>query len=523
MQNGDNKYLARLGVLFLFALYFIPLATIVVISFDFNKDIFLHVSSNLLDDYIRDSFRLLFTSLVFALPLGVISGWLVATYRFTGRNFFRWGLLLPLALPSYICGYSLVGWFESTDSNISWIRAYPLLSAGMIFALGLYPYLYIFCKNSFELSTRSFYETASIHGKSSSAIFFKVYLWIAMPAIVAGASLISMEVLADFGLVSYFGVSTFTSGIFRVWNNLNDIGTATMLGIILVICEIFFISLEKYNRKKMKYYNISSSTNVPMKIQLRGTKNVVALLFCLLPITLGFFLPISQLISWTSESTKSLNSLELPTLVANSLLLGAGSALVIVSLSFAIVSSIRLLKNKLLASTSYIFSMGYAFPGIVIAISISAISSQLDNSISSITLIFSGSIAMLIYCFMVRFTSISFNSLDSSMQQVKPSMEEQMKLQGMRNRDIWFSLYLPILKKPLLFTFMIVFIEIIKELPATLILRPHFFNTLSVRAYELISDEQVVAAAPISLCLVAVGLVFVYLISRLDKEGNYVS
>ena len=531
MLNGSSFRVASfVGGALLLLIFLIPISAIVFIGTGADFQILVHVSKNLLDDYIRGSIVLLLLSLSVAMPIGVIGAWLIATCRFTGRNIFKWGLLLPLAIPSYICGYSLFGWFESTGEDLSLIRNYPLAGAGIIFGLCLYPYLYILCKNSFELVTKSYYENAVLLGRTPFVIFIKIYGWITIPAVVAGSALIGMEVLADFGLVSYFGLSTFTTGIFRVWNSFNDVGTATLLGIILVSCELYFLYIERRNRTKMKYYNVNRPGK-PISFHLTGYKNIVAFLFCLFPILLGFVLPLMQLIEWAIESKNVWASTELIQLIFNSVILSSGSALCILIVGCLLVMVIKTSKNKAVTSLVHFFSLGYALPGIVIAISISAISSSLDKQFSTLfsyfsisyTAIFSGSLLMLGYCYMMRFTPIAFNSIESAVNLIKPSMYEQMDMQGKKKRDKINSVFLPILKGPLLFSFIFLFIEIIKELPATLVLRPYFFNTLSVKIYELISDERLSESAPFALCLVGLGLIFVYLMSKFDSERKYVS
>ena len=521
MPNGVSRLAPHIPRAIIMALFIAPAIALVAIGLQYSGATASHVFNNLFDDYVRGSIKLLLIALVVALPIGVISGYLIARYDFIGKKFLSVGLLLPLAIPSYIMGYSVIGFFESHTDNFS-VQTYPHVAVGVLFGVNLYPYLYVLCKSSFSQQPQEYEEISRLHGNSSSFSFFAITLPIAWPAVIIGCALIGMEVLADFGLSKIFGLTTFTTGIFRVWNNMNEVGTATLLAIILVLCELTLIIIEKRQRARLKYYQTGITGRKSPRV-LRGSKNIFAFLFCCLPIVVGFLLPVYQLAAWSLTLEDFTGMGELASLTFNSIFLSAAAAFLMIVIGGMVVS---LFKNRTL------ITYGYALPGIVVAIAISGIASIIDKTAFFSWLrswpfftsfLFSGSLIMLFYAYHIRFISLSVQSLESSLALIKPSMVEQLSLHRIGRLTRLRNFYLPVLKQPILFTSLILFIEVIKELPATLMLRPLDFNTLAVRVYELINDERLIEAAPLSLTLILCSLLPVFLLGFAVQEKRYVS
>ncbi|MDI9347730.1 MAG: iron ABC transporter permease [Methylacidiphilales bacterium] len=500
-----------------------PIVSLVTIGLGFDLDNTIHVASTLLDDYIRGSLRLLVVALLVAVPIGVLCGFLIAQYQFTGARFFRFALLLPLAIPSYITGYSFMGFLESNQPNLSIIRSYPYSSVGIIFGLSLYPYLYMLCLNSFSLQQRSYYEIGKLQGQSQLSLFLTISLKIAFPSVVIGSSLIGLEVLSDFGLSKIFGLSTFTTGIFRVWNNMNDVHTATLLSLCLVSISLLLLSLEKKQREKINYYHIGTNTE-HHRTTLHGFANLGAVLFCSLPLVLGFGIPVYQLLEWSSHIDNFDKYIALIEITATSVAIALISTILLMSLGLILVNRTWQKKKFIENQINPLSTFGYALPGLVVAISISGIASWLDDKfIRLLGFAFSGSVMMLCYAYIIRFIAVSYQSIEASMQHIKPSMQEQYLILNPSKLSLWRGLYFPLLKDPLFFTAILIFIEVIKELPATLMLRPLDINTLSVRVFELVNDERLIDSAPLSLTLISLGLISVFILNFLTLDNRYVS
>jgi iron(III) transport system permease protein len=489
-----------------------------------------------LSDYVFGSLQLMLGVAIITLLLGIGSAWLVTQYRFFGSGFFNWALLLPLAMPTYITAYSYTGLLDVAGPVQSAIRSSLGLSfndywfpeirsmGGAIFVMSfvLYPYVYMLARASFIDQSKSLSDAGQLLGLSRRQSFFRITLPIARPAVIAGVSLALMETLADYGAVSYFSVSTFTTGIFRTWYGLDSVQTAAQLSLMLLMFVIVLITVEKNSRKKARYHDKSRGKSALPK-QLDGRKQLVAFVLASIPLLLGFVIPVSQLAIWAIQTHEQLFETSFWVLVMNTLTLATITSILALILALILAYGHRIVGKPVTRLALRLGHLGYAIPGTVIAVGTLIPLARLDNQIDawfranfdiSTGLLISGSIAALIIAYLVRFLAVSLNAIESSLSSIALTMDQAARSLGLSPLQILRKVHIPMLKTGLFTGLLVVFVDVMKELPATLILRPFNFNTLAVRAYELASDERLADASLASLAIVLVGLVPVILLSR---------
>ncbi|MFT5572229.1 MAG: iron(III) transport system permease protein [Cryomorphaceae bacterium] len=524
------------------SLILFPLLTLLWLSFSGTQELWAHLSSTVLSDYVLGSLQLMFGVAILTLLLGIGSAWLVTQYRFVGSGFFNWALLLPLAMPSYITAYSYTGLLDVAGPVQSTIRSTLGLSfndywfpeirsmGGAIFVISfvLYPYVYMLARASFTDQSKSLSDAGQLLGLSRRQSFFRITLPIARPAVIAGLSLALMETLADYGTVSYFSVSTFTTGIFRTWYGLDSVQTAAQLSLMLLMFVIVLLTVEKSSRKKALYHD-KSRGRAALPKQLAGSKQLVAVILASTPLLLGFIIPVSQLVFWAIQTHAQLFEASFWVLIRNTLMLASITALLALVLALILAYAHRIVGKPITRIALQIGQLGYAVPGTVIAVGTLIPLARLDNQIDawfrvnfdiSTGLLISGSIGALLIAYLVRFLAVSLNAIDSSLSSIAQSMDHTARSLGLSPLQILRRVHIPMLKTGLFTGLLVVFVDVMKELPATLILRPFNFNTLAVRAYELASDERLADASLASLAIVLVGLVPVILLSRGITSGQ---
>ena len=397
----------------------------------------------------------------------------------------------------------------------------------------LYPYVYLLTRNAFSEQSASFREASHILGVGLQKTFLSIAVPLARPAIIAGLTLVVMETLADYGTVQYFGVATFTTGIFRTWFGFGDRIAATQLASILLLCVFAVILIERYSRRSVKYQNLTHSKK-NWRYPLAGTKSLLALLFCSAPIALGFIIPAIQLSSWSIHTAPNIIDSSFFTLIFNTILLAIIVALIVVCAATLFTYGKRVSTNYFVPYAVNMSAMGYAVPGIIIAVGVLLPFAWLDNTIDawlqssfgiSSGLILTGTLAALVFAHVVRFLAIGLNSVESSMTKIHRSVDDAAQLLGQGTFDRFRNIHLPLIHSGILTAALLVFVEVIKELPATLVLRPFNFNTLAVRTYELASDERLADSACSALLIVAVGILPILILnrsitSRGDKHGT---
>ena len=522
------------------ALVVFPLATLFVLSFDGiingNADVWSHLSNTVLSDYVTGSLSLMAGVALLTLVLGIGSAWLVTQYDFAGVRIFNWALLLPLAMPTYITAYSYTGLLDVAGPVQSLIRDSFSLSFGdywfpeirstggaiFIMSFVLYPYVYLLARASFIEQSNHLQDAAQLLGSSKRHVFFNVTLPIARPAIVAGLSLALMETLADYGAVSYYGVSTFTTGIFRTWYGLDSVQGAAQLALMLLMFIIVLMTLEKQSRNKSHYHDKNRGEKSAL-VRLTGTKQLLAISLASLPLLIGFIIPVAQLLIWAIQTYEQLFEVSFWVLVKNTLSLALITAAIALTLALFVAYANRIIASKLTSFAHSVIKLGYAIPGTVIAVGTLVPLARLDNQIDawfrqnfdvSTGLLISGTIAALVIAYLVRFLAVALNTVDSGLSSIPSNMDQAARSLGFTPIKVMQKVHIPMLKTSLLTALLLVFVDVMKELPATLILRPFNFNTLAMRAYELASDERLADASLASIAIVLVGLLPVILLTR---------
>jgi len=496
-----------------------------------------HLVDTVLLEYVVNSLWLMFGVTLGAGSIGVTTAWLTSMYRFPGRDLLSWLLLLPLAMPAYIIAYTYTGMLDVSGPLQVWIREAFGLSYGqywfpevrsvsgaiIMFSLVLYPYVYMLARAAFIGQSICVLEVSRTLGCNRWASFSKVAVPLARPAIVAGLSLALMETLADFGTVQYFGVSTFTTGIYRTWFGMFDAVAAAQLSAILLFFVFGLIMLERWSRRRAHFHHTTNRYQRLPDIPLSRGAAAAALIACILPLLFGFIVPTVQLITWALQTWNVMLDHRFFDLVWHSFTLAAGAALVALIPALVLAYGNRINPSRAMRFFSRLSSMGYAIPGTVIAVGVLIPFGALDNMINdfsrtrydmTVGLFFSGTVFILLFAYTVRFLSVSLQSVEAGLDKVSPSMDDAARSMGSNRTTVLRHVHLPIIKGSLLTATVIVFVDVMKELPATLILRPFDFNTLAVRAYELASDERLADSSTAALAIVAIGIIPVILLSR---------
>ena len=521
----------------------LPVIVIAASVFLSSGDIWQHLYDTVLAEYVANSLLLAFGVGCLALPLGVIPAWLVTLYRFPCSRQLEWALLLPLAMPAYIIAYTYTGMLDVAGPLQSWLRAafawqygdywFPdirsLPGAVLMLSLVLYPYIYLLARAALLEQSASVVEVARTLGVRPAGVFFKVLLPLARPAIIVGLSLVLMETLADYGTVQYFGVATFTTGIFRTWFGLGSSIAAAQLSALLMLFVLFLIILEQYSRRQSRYHDTSTRYNRLEQKHLRGLRGLPALVVCALPVLFGFVIPSGQLLIWGMQTWRTSMDGGFFAIVMNSIELALITAVLAALLALAVSCARRQQPGIMTNSFNRLLGMGYAVPGAVIAVGVLIPFTWLDRNLShwigllSDTdpgLLLSGTIAILVFAYLVRFLALSLNTVDAGLAKIKPSMDEAGKSLGLSGFRLLRRVHIPILRGSLLTAVLLVFVDVLKELPATLILRPFNFNTLAVRTYELANEERLADAASPALAIVLAGIIPVIILSRAISQSR---
>ena len=513
----------------------IPIITVFSSFFQITGDYVSVLKNTFLLDYIYNSLILLIGVLTLTFIIGVGCAYLVSFYKFPGVNFFKWALILSFAVPAYIYAYSLTAFFENYGTAFSILKNLlgegnynahipkfdGMLGAIISISFSLFGYVYVLTRASFHYQSQNLLELGKNLGFSKQKSFFKIILPSARPAIVAGLSLVAMETLSDFGSVSFFGVSTLTTGIYNAWISFDDLTLANRLSSYLLIFILGLFILENLSRKKAQYHT-SSKGGFKSKsvIQLSGYKSITASLFCIAVFFLSFLFPVFQMLYWTIIFPKHLLDLNLIQLFSNTILLVFLACCVLIFLAFISNYGSRVSKSKFLDTLNTFSISGYAIPGIILAVAFITFISWLDlNMINylgteSIKSIFIGSILGLVIIYFIRFYSLANNGIKSGYLKINYSIDESAYLLGYSKFKTFRNIHLPYLKNSVLLIGILLTIEIIKELPITLIMRPFNFETFATKAYIYASQDLLEAAAAPSLLLILIASCFILITSR---------
>ena len=523
----------------IFLVFLSPLLVVVASLFGNYSDNWNHLLTYVLSSYVFNSLFLIFGVSIIASILGVGSAWIVSNYNFLGKSFFEWALILPLAVPPYILAYTFTGLFDSYGSANNLVRElfslnsnyifFPnirnIYGAIIVFSFTLYPYIYLATRMALINQSRSILEVGKTLGLNKLGIVFKLALPMIRPAIIAGLMLVIMETLSDFGAVEHFAIPTFTTGIFRTWYGLYDLQTAMQLSSLLLIFVIFFIFIERLSRKNISYTSGSPIYGEIMKVKLKGYKNILAFLICLIPLLVGFVLPILELSNWAINYKLDFFNEDFLKNSANTIYLAVIAAIFCTFLTLLMNFSIRVQKNNFLFFMSSSLTLGYAIPGLILAIGIMQIFNFLDNYFFStlFNFVLTGSILGLVIAYIIKAYALSNSVIEPAYLRVSPYMDDIAKTLNASNLKLLKNIHLPLLKTSFLTSIVLVISEVIKELPATLILRPFNFDTLAVSTYIYASEERMYEAAAPSIAIVLVGLIPIYFLTktiRSSRPGN---
>ena len=513
----------------------IPIITVFISFFETTGNYSSILKETFLYEYISNSIFLLSGVLLITFIIGVGSAYLVTFYSFPGVNFFKWALILSFAVPAYIYAYSLTAFFENYGTaftilknvfgNVNYNSKIPkfdgMLGAIISISFSFFGYVYVLTRASFHYQSQNLIELGRNLGFSKQKSFFKIILPSARPAIVAGLSLVAMETLSDFGAVSFFGISTLTTGIYNAWLSFDDLALANRLSFYLLIFILGLFILENISRKKAQYHSLlkdgfKSKTVIPLK----GYKSFLAFFFCLFVFFSSFVFPVLQMLYWSIIFPKHFIDLNVLDLFLNTILLVFLSSCVLISLAIISNYSNRVSKSKFLEILTTFSISGYALPGIILAVAFITFISWLDNNVinffglSTIKSIFIGSILGLVLVYFVRFYSLACNGIKSGYLKINYSIDESAYLLGYSKLKTFTNIHIPYLKNSILLIGILIAIEIIKELPITLIMRPFNFETFATTAYIYASQDLLEAAAAPSLFLIIIASFFILITSK---------
>ena len=535
-------YNDRIILLFIISIVVIPILTVFSFLFFPSNELWIHLRATLIDDYIFNTiFITLFVSL-FTTIIGVTTAWLVVMYDFPGRHVFKWLLVMPIAIPAYISAYIYAGLtepsgflFDFLDINFnlgkelfSLVDIRNIYGSIFILSISLYPYIYLLCYSSFREQSYCALEVGKSLGLNDMESFNRIALPLARPAIVAGLSLVMMESLAEFGTMDYYGVATFTTGIYRTWFALGDESSALHLASILLSFVFLLIIMEKYSRGSRKYYHSSQKNKTPLEMRLYGKKAILSTLWCLAIALLGFIIPIFQLIIWLFETFDYALRDSFLNIVFNSIFISSISAVLIVLISIYASYKNRVMNDKFTNFALKIFSLGYSIPGVVIAVGIIIFVTSLDDIQSFLfdepIYFFSGSLVALFIAYLVRFSTLSHNATEAGLSKIKRNIDLTLNTFHLSPITSLRRVHIPMMKTTIITSLILVFVDIIKELPATLILRPFNFDTLAINVYELALSEQLMYIASPSLMLIIIGLIPVIILINntiIEKDEKF--
>ncbi len=515
--------------IFITILVTIPLFTIFLSFLGSTSEYFIILVNSFLSEYIFNTVFILLGVLILSFCFGFFSAYLVSFFSFPGVEFFKWALILSFAIPAYVYAYSLTAFFENYGTaysiltnifgNQEFNKLIPKFDGlfGSIISLSfsLFGYVFILTKASFIYQSQNFFEVGKNLGFSGRKTFLKIIIPSARPAIFIGLSLVAMETLSDFGAVSFFSINTLTTAIYNSWVSFDDLSTSYRLSIVL----LFFVSIaflvENIFRKNAKYHNsLKIVTNNDAPIKLRGIRSVLAFLFCSLLFILSFIFPTFQMVHWVIKFPKYIYNINFLDLHLNMFYLVIISCSVLIFFSIISNYSNRITKSKLLDIFSGLSIYGYAIPGIILALSFMSFFSWISNLLGiNIKTIFIGSSLGLIFAYFVRFYSLSYNSIKTNYIKINQSVDESAYLLGYSKNKTFFKIHFPILKKSSILILILLSLEIIKELPMTLILKPFNFETFATIAYSYAEQDLLEAVAFPSLCLIFWSSLFIYLSS----------
>lgn len=519
----------------------VPLVVILNAAIVPDVEVWSHLSRYVLPDVIANTVKLVVGVAVLGGALGTLLAWLTAMCEFPGRRFFDWALLLPLAIPAYVLAFVAVGFLDYAGPLQSWIRNvfgssawFPRIrstgGAIVVLSLALYPYVYLLARSAFLTQGRRALEAAQTLGYGQHAAAWRVALPMARPWIVAGIALISMETLADFGAVSVFNYNTFTTAIYHAWFGMFSVSAALELAGVLMLFVLLAFALERRSRTAANFSTVRDVSRAAPRIQLRPVARYTAFLVATVLFLVAFVLPIAQLLYWAIERASGDLDLRYLGFIARSLFLAGSAALVIVAASVLLAYVLRRRSDRLTRSVVRIATIGYAVPGTVLAVGILVPVIMLNNVLQDLlrswfgasapVLLLQGTLLTVLVAYLARFLAVGFNPIEAGLQRVTHSIDEAATSLGIVGGSLLRKVHVPLLRTSLATAATLVFVDVMKEMPITLITRPFGWDTLAVRVFEMTSEGEWERAALPAVAIVLAGLVPAAMLTR---RGAYVA
>ncbi|MBL3552176.1 ABC transporter permease [Rhodovulum sulfidophilum] len=530
-----------LGALVIAALVLMPILSVLVLALTPEENIWPHLISTTLPRYLGNTVTMMAGVAVLASAVGAGAAWLVSMYRFPGVRWLEWLLLLPLAIPAYVGAYALVdfleyagpvqtglrtlfGWHNARDYWFPEIRSRG--AAVLVLSAALYPYVYLLSRAAFREQSGASYEVARALGAGPLALFWRVGLPLARPAIAAGAAIAMMETVNDFGVVEYFAVQTLTAGIFSVWLEGGNAGGAAQIAGVILAVILALVALEKVSRRNLRFHNLGRHHRPLVPVPLEGAAGWAATAACALPVATGFVLPVGVILSHALANSGGWADPGLVRALIHTLSAGGIAAVLTVAAGLFLVYGVRLTGRALPRLLLPVTTIGYAAPGAVLGVGLLIPMAAADNALADTWvglfgvdpgLLMTGSAFAIIYAYAVRFFAIAQGAADAAMGRIAPSLPMAARSLGRSARGTLTAVYLPLIRTSVGTALLLVFVDCVKELPATLLLRPFNYNTLATRVYDKASLENLADAAPAALLVCLVGLVAVGLLARANR------
>jgi len=527
-NNIINTKGVNISTVFISLVIVVPLVALLFSVLRVDFDNFYYLWNNLLVDYSLNTIYLVLLTSFFSLIFGIFPAWLISTSKFKCKNLYDIILYLPLAIPTYIMAFTYSDILSYTGPIQSFTRKYmPEISnilnqdylqieiLAIIMGLALYPYIYTACRISFSLVGSNYVDLCRNLGMSQMKTFFRIIIPISRVAIFSGLFLVIMEVLNEYGAVKYFGVNTFTSGIFRSWYSMQDVDTASLLAVSLFIIVVIFFFLERFTTSKYKF-NYLVNTNQKSEFSLTNSRRLIIHLICLIPIVFGFLIPILFIINNVISEFSGINFSKLIDLIFNTLLVSIVSALIIVMIAVLFQYFRKISKSRIVIVFSDIISLTYALPGAVIGLSLILLVTSFPQLINPN--IFIGSFFLLIYAYSIRHMAVGISPLKTSFEKHPSSYDDTGINLGLTPFKLFKKIHLPINKSAIIIAFLLCFIDIMKELPITLILRPFNFDTLAVQTYQYAIEEMIPKSAVYSLSIVMIGSILLIFLKNIVNK-----
>jgi iron(III) transport system permease protein len=530
------------GAVLIAAVVLAPILSIVWIAFNPVENIWPHLLATVLPRYLMTTVLLMLGVALLTALIGTGAAWLVSQYRFPGRDWLAYALLFPLAIPAYVGAYALVdfldyagpfqsalrgafGWASARDYWFPQTRS--LWAAVLVLSLALYPYVYLLARAAYREQSGCTYEVARALGCGPWGMFWRVGLPLARPAIAAGVALALMETVADYGTVQHFGVQTLTTGIFSTWLNGGNAGGAAQIAGVILMLILLLVGLERAGRGGARFHRLGRSARPIERQQITGKRRWLATAACLLPFAGGFVLPVGVMLANSAAAPEGWLAPGLAEALLNTLIVAGLASVATVAAALFLVYALRQSASGVMRWVLPLTLIGYAAPGAVLAlgllIPLAALDHRMADAVLAVTgndpgLMITGTAFALGLAYLVRFFGIAQGALDAAFGRVSPSLPMAARSLGRTSGGTLGAVYLPLMRGSVLMALLVVFVDCVKELPATLLLRPFNYNTLSTRVYELASLERLSEAAPAALVVMAVGLVAVAIVARGQRD-----